>query len=132
MALKIGKASSGRTELRLEVTRKGEGGSGRVGWSGPARQEVRKVTPEPVSPHGDFPGNCEAALAANYRARKQLCAGRGFVSSLLTLETTHERGYLTPLRIRSISRATIPALRLLIVDRGFGLAFPCNLVKSSR
>jgi len=36
----------------------GEGGSGRVGWSGPARQEVRKVTPEPESPHGDFPENC--------------------------------------------------------------------------
>lgn len=44
----------------------GESGSGRVGWSGPARQEVRKVTPEPVSPHGDFPENCEASLTANY------------------------------------------------------------------
>jgi hypothetical protein len=37
--------------------RKRRRGSGRVGWSGPAREELRKVTPEPVSLHGDFP--CE-------------------------------------------------------------------------
>jgi hypothetical protein len=62
---RVAEASRKRSELKLSRPQMGEGGSGRVGWSGPARQGVRKVTPEPVSPHGDFPGNCEAALAAN-------------------------------------------------------------------
>ena len=37
----------------------------------PRGGELRKVTPEPVSLHGDFPENCGAALLAYYSARKR-------------------------------------------------------------
>ena len=82
-------------------------------WSGPAREEVRKVTPEPESLHGDFPENWATALLASNDLRSYApthlphppCCWKPGIGTGTTHRTDSGRQY--SLRINAASRIAV-------------------------